>query len=98
DGETELEIRVQRRGVREEVGGAVLEALVQGKDQKRPVGGAVAVEQAPQAHPLAVGQRKAVERELQKSLTLSFHFDSLQSLSFIGLVCVCQTNAGIRPP
>ena len=52
-GQPELELGIERRRVREEVDGPVLEALVDRQQQQRPVRRPVLVEQTVKSRPLA---------------------------------------------
>ena len=61
EGEAELEVGVEGGRIVEEVGRPVLQPLVEGKDEQGPVGRTVTVEEPPQADPLSVADRKAVE-------------------------------------
>ena len=73
----------------------MLEPLVEGQHHERAILGAMAIEESPEAHPLAVAERQVRQGQAIFTLTLSFHFDSLPLLSFsIQLQEACQGLGG----
>src|SRR5262249_39664515 len=92
-GQAELEVGVQGGGIGKEIGGSVFEPLVEGEDGQGPVPCPVGVEHPPEPDALAVpdgeaggggpgGRGRGRAAPPRDGLTLSFHFDNLQTLSF----------------